>query len=574
MTIMAMLELASIGLILPVIQVVLQDDSTNRYSTALINLLPRSAESQAASWISSIFAVFFLLKNLLLLGLYYWLNRVMFDEGAHLTAKMYHIYLLRPVPFFLSRNSSEIIRNLITGCAHSVEALRLVLMVLLDGLLMLAAIILLLLVEPAITMIAAAILGTVAVGFYIVAAPRFRAWGQGGLTIEADLIKWINQSIGNIRDVKILNVNHFMDQKISNLAFYRAGFLARSGTAINIPRLSIETVIVIGYLAVAFYLTAQRQSTAEIIGVLGVFGMASLRLMPSLNRLIGSATEIKLRTSYIDALFADSQHHQEAAFETEKTDLPFEQNIRFDRVSFAYPDSDVQAVKEIDLSIKKGQSVGIVGPSGAGKSTLIDIVLGFLAPQHGSLRIDERDAFSDIGAWQRRIGFVPQEIQLLDDTLRRNIAFGIDDEAIVSDRIETVLELSQLSTFVAELPKGVDTVVAERGARLSGGQRQRVAIARALYRNPDILVFDEATSALDSETEREVVESIDALAGHKTILIIAHRMSTVRHCDKVVIMNEGRVSASGRFDDLMRDNAQFRQMAGLGNIEAELANQP
>ena len=213
--------------------------------------------------------------------------------------------------------------------------------------------------------------------------------------------------------------------------------------------------------------------------------------------------------------------------------------------------------------------MGIVGPSGAGKTTLVDITLGLLRPQSGRVLIDGRDAFANIAAWQRRIGFVPQNVQLIDDSLRRNIAFGLEDNIIDEARIEEVVRLARLDDVVAQLPDGLGTVIGEDGARLSGGQQQRVAIARVLYREPDVLVFDEATSALDNESEREIAKVIENLAGKKTVLIIAHRLSSVRNCDKLVFMKTGRVAAIGSFDELFSSNSEFRHLVELGNLGTE-----
>jgi ATP-binding cassette subfamily C protein len=225
------------------------------------------------------------------------------------------------------------------------------------------------------------------------------------------------------------------------------------------------------------------------------------------------------------------------------------------------------AFRGIDVAISKGQSVGFVGPSGAGKSTLVDIVLGLLRPQSGRLLIDGDDAFTNLPSWQGRIGFVPQQVGLIDDTMQRNVAFGLEDEDIDEERMNEVVRLVRLDDVISQLPHGLSTVLGESGVRLSGGQRQRVSIARALYRDPDVLVFDEATSALDTETEREIGAAIESLAGERTILIIAHRLSTVRNCDKLVFMKEGRIAAVGRFDDLVRDNAEFRRLAQAGDID-------
>ena len=231
-----------------------------------------------------------------------------------------------------------------------------------------------------------------------------------------------------------------------------------------------------------------------------------------------------------------------------------------ERVRYTYEGSATPALREIDLTIRCGESVGIVGPTGSGKSTLINVILGLLRPSSGRLTVDGRDAFDNLRLWQRKIGFVPQEIYLTDDSLRRNIAFGLEDEEIDERQVKAAIRLAQLEDLVALLPLGLDTVIGERGIRLSGGERQRVAIARALYHEPELLVFDEATSALDNQTERAVSRAIDALQGNKTLILIAHRLSTVRKCGRLIFLCAGRVAGSGTFEQLLQTNREFREL--------------
>ena len=243
------------------------------------------------------------------------------------------------------------------------------------------------------------------------------------------------------------------------------------------------------------------------------------------------------------------------------SEMTFERNIRLVDISYSYPDAIHHAVHEVNVTIAKGESVGFVGASGAGKTTIVDIILGLLRPEAGRLLIDDKDAFDDLPSWQRRVGYVPQEAELIDDTLRRNIAYAVEDNDIDDVRIAEIVALARLDGVVSRLPDGLSSVLGEGGSRLSGGERQRVAIARALYRDPQVLVFDEATSALDSETEREITEAIEGLTGDRTVLIIAHRLSTVRNCDKLVFMKEGRVVDAAPFDELVRRQPEFRSLA-------------
>ena len=567
----AVLEMASIGLILPFIQVLLLGETDGRFTRILIAVLPDVPDDRFALWVAGSFGAFFVAKNALLLAIIYVINRVIYFKSARFMGRMFGLYMGRPLTFHFRHNSAEILRNLLSGCGHSFEALRLTLLMVLDGLLMAAAALLLLLVEPVVTSVVAAAFILLGVGYYRVSAPLFQRWGERELVIEGEMIKWIKQALSSIRDVKLLNAYGFLDGKVGQLADGRASVISRSTTALNVPRLMIETVVVIGFLFLVLALLEVRQSSADVVATLGLYGMAALRLMPSLNRLLANATELRHRTAYIDTLYKDlveGRHDTDRPREHQiECDLPFEREIRIEGLSYLYPDTVHRALHGVDLSIAKGESVGIVGPSGAGKTTLVDITLGLLRAQSGRVLIDGRDAFANTAAWRRRIGFVPQNVQLIDDSLRRNIAFGMEDRIIDDARIEEVVSLARLDDVVAQLPDGLGTVIGEDGARLSGGQQQRVAIARILYRETDVLVFDEATSALDNESEREIAKVIESLAGKKTVLIIAHRLSSVRNCDKLVFMKEGRVAAIGRFDKLARDNADFRRLAQAGDID-------
>jgi ATP-binding cassette subfamily C protein len=243
--------------------------------------------------------------------------------------------------------------------------------------------------------------------------------------------------------------------------------------------------------------------------------------------------------------------------------MRFERQIDLEAVSFRYDGTSAPVLEDVSLTIRRGESIGVVGPTGAGKSTLIDVVLGLLAPTSGRITVDGVDIAGAPRAWQRLIGYVPQAAFLFDDTIARNVALGVATADIDPTRLAEALRMAQLSDFVASLPDGVATQIGERGIRLSGGQRQRVAIARAIYRQPEVLVFDEATAALDNQTERELSRAIEALRGQKTIILIAHRLTTVQSCDALVFLRAGRVEAIGPYDQLVADNPDFRAMAAL-----------
>ncbi|MBI3798821.1 MAG: ATP-binding cassette domain-containing protein, partial [Deltaproteobacteria bacterium] len=283
------------------------------------------------------------------------------------------------------------------------------------------------------------------------------------------------------------------------------------------------------------------------------------------NRILLLLANIRMGTAATNQIYADCiafAHPFSAPLgEPNREALTFADRLVLEKVSYTYGDTHIPVLQDVTLTIRRGESVGIVGPTGVGKSTLIDLVLGLLQPSSGRILVDGKDVFQALRAWQRKIGYVPQSIFLIDDSMRRNIAFGLKDTDIDEHKLQAAIRMAHLEEFVASLPHGLDTMVGERGMRLSGGQRQRVGIARALYHEPEVLLFDEATSALDNQTERAVIGAIDRLRGEKTLVIVAHRLSTVRGCDRLVFLRDGRIAGCGSFEELLANNEDFRVMA-------------
>jgi ABC-type multidrug transport system fused ATPase/permease subunit len=568
MIIVTAMEVVSIGLILPVIQVLLLGKADGQMTTIISNLLPSGGGTELALLVTSVFAAVLILKNLLLLVMIFVINRVVAYKIADYRKSLFRVYLAKPLPFHFKNNSALLLRNVISGVGQSMGAIRITLLLGLDLLLMLGAFVLLVIVEPGVTIGTLIVLGLVSLIFLKIGNPFFRRWGEEAMILEGRLIKWVSQSFEGIRDVRLFNANNYLANLVGDVTMSAAKYESRMTTSVQVPRLLIETIIVIGFLGVVLGLLSTAQAPEEIIGTLGIFGMAALRLMPSLNRILMAATQIRQRSAYIAAIHEDFVVGDENPIDPLSVNaggrLDFDKEIVLDNIVYAYPESDQIALRGIDLVIRKGQSVGFVGASGAGKSTLVDLILGFFTPDSGRFLIDGENALDNVPAWQRKIGFVPQLVFLMDDTLRRNVAFGIEDDEIDDDRVREVVRLVSLEDFVSTLTNGLNTIIGEHGQRLSGGQRQRVTIARALYRNPEVLVFDEATSALDGETERDISSAIDFISDDKTMLIVAHRLSTIRQCDMIVFMKDGKIVNTGTFEELRKIDPEFANLAKLG----------
>jgi ATP-binding cassette subfamily C protein len=325
-------------------------------------------------------------------------------------------------------------------------------------------------------------------------------------------------------------------------------------------------------LSVSALLVAQDRPLEAIIPTLTLLAVAVVRLLPSFQKVTANVNALKwgekaLNVVYEDLEKLDAWEREFLARQQNADTLTLEHTIEIEGLTYQYPGQEDHALRDVSLTIPKYASVGFVGPSGAGKTTIVDVLLGLLEPTAGRVLVDGEDIQERLPTWQRKIGYIPQSIYLTDDTVRRNAAFGMKEEEIEDEAVWRALEAAQLRELVESLPEGLDTMVGERGVRLSGGQRQRIGIARALYHNPEVLVMDEATSALDNQTERLFVEALEQLQGGHTLVVIAHRLSTVRNCDTLFMLDEGRLVAEGSYDELMARSEVFRRMAGTAAPE-------
>ena len=573
MLVVALLEMASIAMILPVINI-LMDQSGNTLSFPFVQWLFSDIPLERRLFvIVGVFCGIFVFKNISLFLMILIINRTIQSKLAKFSQRMFSIYLNRPLLFHLQQNSAGIIRNLHTSSARAFECVRVILMMFLEIILAVVAILVLLVVEPEITLIAATGLLAYGLLFHRIAGPRFQLWGNKSQILEGQMIKTISESLGSIRDIKLLNIQQYMHRMFALQTNDLAKYITRASTSQHIPRLSVETLVILGFAGLVFGLIIVKGSLDDVVSTIGLFAMASLRLMPSTNRILTGASDLKSRLAAVDVLYDDlisSRHDRDQNLSSSYSGtLTYKNEIRITDLTFSYSRIGEGAVKNLNLSIQRGHSIGIVGPSGGGKSTLLDLLLGLLIPQQGNITVDGTDIRTDIGAWQKHIGYVPQSIYLVDQTLRHNIAFGIDDDKIDEDRISVAVERSNLHSVVDELEHGLETRLGEAGTRLSGGQRQRVAIARALYRDPDVLVFDEATSSLDIETEREVIAAIERLKGAKTIIIITHKLSIVGNCDTIAFLEGGRIVDMGTLVSLTENNTRFRKFSQAKDIGSE-----
>lgn len=511
----------------------------------------------------------FVLKNVYLTAFTYAKARFAFNRQVSISRRLFRAYMLSPYAVMAQRNAAELLRNVGTevGCIVT-NMLLPAISVILDAMLILVIVGLLLVVEPWITLASVTVLGGAAVFFLLLIRRSNARQGREQQRARRGVLQALSQGFGGLKDARVLGRECFFERRFVTSARSLAHTACYRQVVSDLPRRVIELVALVGMVAVTVILIRRESSLAAAIPSLTLFAVASLRLMPLVMTLVASLSSLQFYRHSVDVVCDDLKRlepllelPQRGKCEA-RSGQRFQRNIRMVGVDYRYPGREQAAVRRVDLTIERGSVVGIVGASGAGKSTLVDLLLGLLTPQSGTIEVDGVSIHSNLRGWQRRLGYVPQTIYLTDDTIRKNIAFGLEDDEIDEERVALTVRAAQLERMLEELPQGLDTPVGERGVRLSGGQRQRIGIARALYHDPEVLILDEATSALDNETERYVIEAIESLRGDRTIVMIAHRLSTVRNCDVLHLFDAGERVASGTYEELIQGNVRFRAMAG------------
>lgn len=568
----ALLETLGVGLIFPFMQSLVNPGELNNSSAffSWFSTWGQPKDNYSLIVLSALILVLFLLKNVVLLIIYFVQAKFAYENMAALRIRLYGKYLQDPYSLHLSRNSADLIENIHVAAYGFFSGGFIGFLALFSECILIAGLIILLLfIDPITTLGAGFVLGLGGGVFFLIVNPRIEYWGERSIKVDKKLLKSLQEGFHNFKAIKVLGREDFVLNDY-NTPLQEAKRLATAKEIVlQAPRLWIETVGITAIMSVIIYLLIDGKSVIAILPVLTVFAAVAVRLIPSINRLLIALNRISVSKHAVDVVFEDLKLLTDKNLAHENNDIKpaaFEHSLKLDKISFKYTRSGKNVLDNITLSLKKGQTVGIVGPSGAGKSTLVDIILGLLAPTSGSVLVDGVNISNNVRGWQRHIGYVPQSIYLLDGTLKQNIALGIEESKIDKKRIETVVRLAQLDNFIDELPNGLSTTVGEHGVKLSGGQRQRVGIARALYHNPNVICLDEATSALDSATEQEVSQAVDALSGDKTIIIIAHRISTVQKCDFLVFLNKGKIEGTGSFQTLLKQSPAFQRLVKLANI--------
>ncbi|MEX0686770.1 MAG: ABC transporter ATP-binding protein [Balneolales bacterium] len=513
---------------------------------------------------SFLLILIFIIKNTYITYFKYIQSKFVWNRFKIISSTLFKKYMNAPYEFHLNRNSSELLRNVTQEAQHLVKFVMVPLLnISMEVVVVIGILMFLVVLEPLITFGVFILLGFVGGGFLKLIKKKTKLFGKQAQKDRAHMIKAVQEGVGGIKDIKILGRESWFEVNLNkHLKSYTKSQTFRE-VASQATKPVMETFAVIGMLCIALILFGQGRSLSVVIAVLTLFGAATIRLMPALQHIIQHWTNLRYYIHTIDPIFNDTKLlvHSHYTNSKKKQDLtPFKESINFDNVSFSYFESKEKAVKKLSFKIRIGEAVGFVGSSGAGKTTVIDLLLGLLEPDEGKVLVDNLDIKNNIWQWRSLIGYIPQYIYLKDSSIRENIAFGLPTSKIENKKIEKALEVANLSELIDNLPEGLDTKTGEGGMRLSGGQRQRIGIARALYHNPMVVVMDEATSALDNITESIIMNAIEKLKGKKTVIMIAHRISTVKNCDTIYYMENGHIIQSGSYESLIMSNNNFRKM--------------
>jgi ABC-type multidrug transport system fused ATPase/permease subunit len=461
---------------------------------------------------------------------------------ADIGERLFAGYLRQPYTFHLNRNSAELVHTAITEVRLFTFSVVLPAMVVVTEVAVVAGMVgLLVLIEPVGAAVIALTMGVAGWGFLRAVRAGIDRRAVARQLHETQRQVHLQQGLGGVKEVKLLGRDgEFLASfREHNNAGARVGQYQL--TLQQWPRLWLELLAVLGLAGLVFAMLAAGRDVGVIVPTLGLFAAVAFRVMPSANRIMGAIQSLRFGAPVIDLLHRELHLDAPAPPRVHGGPIVFADTVALDAVSYTYPGASAPSLRHVSVSVRKGESIGFLGPSGAGKSTLVDVFLGLLTPESGAVRVDGRDVQEHLRSWQDHIGYVPQSIFLTDDSLRRNVAFGVPADQIDDGAVRRAIRAAQLEALVAGLPAGLETPVGERGVRLSGGQRQRIGIARALYHDPDVLVLDEATSALDVDTEQGVMDAVNALHGNKTVLIVAHRLTTIAQCDRRYRMESGRI---------------------------------
>lgn len=543
------LETLGVSAILPIMSIVLEPEkvNTNGVYSYIMRTFHIGNVGEFLLYASLFMLVIYVAKNLFIIWMNAYLYKFVYFNKAKLSVKMMDCYMRQDYIFHIKHNMAEIQRNINNDVAQFFSVIQNFVQLITEIFVCLALVILLLVTDVLTTVVVSVAMLVMLLIFFMFYKKRLRILGEKNRETSFLSNKWFLQSLSGIKEIKTMNREEFFIGEYSTATYDNADVMRKNITLANLTKPVVEMVSVcsvLTYMSVSIMCGADM---AQFVSVLSVFAMAAFRMLPSFNRISGCLSTLMFNKPSVDAVYKDVKDIEKLEEERKKIkpqqghNMTLDDSVVVEDVRYAYPTKpDVEVLKGVSLTIPSKKSVAFVGPSGSGKTTMADILLGLYQPQEGSVESDGFDVYRNIDSWHSLIGYIPQTIYLMDDTIRANVAFGLPDDQIVDDKVWQVLEEAQLADYVRKQKDGLYTTIGDRGVQLSGGQRQRVGIARALYTDPQLLILDEATSALDNDTETAVMDAIYRLSGKITMVVIAHRLTTIRNCDIIYRLNDGK----------------------------------
>lgn len=538
------LEVFGLGILIPALSILLDPESLEKTPilVSFRNLFPNfSHESFLVIFLLAI-VVIYLAKAIFLVFLTHKQNRFINKIMANISNNLFYGYMNQPYSFHLKRNVSELIKNIQVEINYLLTFLHSLISICIEGGFVISIIAALIYIDPVGAISIGIFYGVLSIIFIQFTKRKLDQWGKIRIDLDAKVSKTALDGLASIKDLIILGKTSFFIDKFSIDNLLKARVNANQGTVSQIPRFYLELISIVGLVSFIMMKLFQGEDVLSLITVLGVFVAATFRMIPSINRIIAATQAIKFFSPSVEVIYNEIiQSNQNKIEVISNQNFNFQKNIEFRNINFSFSAGNI-ILNDVSLNLVKGQTIGVIGESGSGKSTLVDLLIGLHKPDSGQILIDGINGFQINQSWRNKIGYVSQSINLIDESIKKNIAFGISDNKIDDIKIKDLLVQVQLEKFVNSLQNGVNTKVGDRGVQLSGGQRQRIGIARALYHNPDILILDEATSALDTETEKEVMKSIYNLKGQKTIIIVAHRLTTLELVDEMYEVKNNKLN--------------------------------
>lgn len=545
----AFVELLGVSGMMPIINVAINPESIDEkwYLVKIRDIMGFTSASQMIIFLSVLLIAVYIIKNIYITVMYDLQYRLVFNNQKRLAVKMLNCYMRQNYLFHVSKNVAELQRNVTADVNGFFTAVLDALQLVAELSVCACLIVYLLTVDFTTTIMVAVMIAVVGGGFTAIYRKVLVRKGERNRELNVQVTKWILQAFSGIKEIKVSNKENFFVKNYDHNYGQFASLQRQQSMLRFVSRPFMESLCICGLLlAVIMKIQFENADINEFVPILSAFAFAAFRMLPSFNRITGFIGGIMFDLPSIDAVYRDLVEieelmKQQKEEETISAQVELKTSIEMENISFMYPETDKLILDKASLTIKRNSSIALIGASGAGKTTAVDVILGLLEPQSGSVKVDGTDIRKEMSSWHNSIGYIPQAIYLMDDTIRANIAFGIPGDEVDDKMLEQAMREAQLDRFVYSLPEREYTIIGDRGVKLSGGQRQRIGIARALYRNPRVLILDEATSALDNETEREVMEAIDGLHGQRTMIVIAHRLTTIKNCDEIYEVADGKI---------------------------------